>query len=106
MESADKSIDVQQQPTAGVYSVTVVNEIGDDQTLVYSPSDKTLLNCLESSNVEVHYHCRDGYCGACRCKLIKGEVQYDVEPLAYVGDDEILTCCAQPLTDIELDLHG
>ena len=68
--------------------------------------DKNILNTLEREGIESHYHCRDGYCGACRCKLLKGKVQYSVEPLAFVGDDEILTCCAQPLTDIELDIHG
>ena len=68
--------------------------------------DNNILKTLEREGIESHYHCRDGYCGACRCKLIKGEVQYTVEPLAFVGDGEILTCCSQPLTDIELNLHG
>lgn len=68
--------------------------------------DKNILNALEREGIESHYHCRDGYCGACRCKLLKGKVQYAVEPLAFVGDDEILTCCSQPFTDIELDLHN
>ncbi len=68
--------------------------------------DKNILDALERQSIESHYHCRDGYCGACRCKLLKGKIHYTVEPLAYVGDDEILTCCSQPLTDIELDLHG
>lgn len=68
--------------------------------------DKNILHTLEREGIESHYHCRDGYCGACRCKLLNGKVQYTVEPLAYVSDDEILTCCSQPLTDIELDIDG
>ncbi len=67
---------------------------------------KTLLEALEQQGFEPHYHCRDGFCGACRCKLLKGEIKYAVEPLAFIRDDEILTCCSQPLTDIELDLLG
>ena len=69
----------------------------------FENSEQTLLDCLESANVEVHYHCRDGFCGACRVTLVEGEVHYPLgEPLAYVGENEILTCCCVPITDITL----
>lgn len=70
----------------------------------YNNSEQTLLECLESANVEVHYHCRDGFCGACRVKLVKGEIAYPSgEPLAFVGKNEVLTCCCVPVTDITLE---
>ncbi len=69
----------------------------------YENNEQTLLECLESANIEVHYHCRDGFCGACRVTLVKGEINYPSgEPLAYVGDNEILPCCCVPITDISL----
>jgi len=69
----------------------------------YENNEQTLLDCLESANVEVHYHCRDGFCGACRVTLLEGEINYPLgEPLAYVGDNEILPCCCVPVTDITL----
>lgn len=69
----------------------------------YENNEQTLLDCLESANVEVHYHCRDGFCGACRITLIEGEINYPLgEPLAFVGDNEILPCCCVPVTDISL----
>ncbi|PKG81816.1 (Fe-S)-binding protein [Colwellia sp. 75C3] len=69
----------------------------------YENNEQTLLDCLESANVEVHYHCRDGFCGACRVTLVAGEINYPLgEPLAYVGDNEILPCCCVPVTDISL----
>ncbi len=69
----------------------------------YENNKQTLLDCLESANVEVHYHCRDGFCGACRVTLVEGEINYPLgEPLAYVGDNEILPCCCIPVTDITL----
>jgi ferredoxin len=69
----------------------------------YESNEQTLLECLESANVEVHYHCRDGFCGACRVTLVAGEINYPLgEPLAYVGDNEILPCCCVPVTDISL----
>lgn len=65
----------------------------------------TLLECLEANNVEVHYHCRDGFCGACRVTLTAGEINYPQgEPLAFVGENEILPCCCIPITDISLTI--
>ncbi|MFT5635339.1 MAG: ferredoxin [Cognaticolwellia sp.] len=77
----------------------------EGRIISFFDSDKNILNSLERENIESHYHCRDGFCGACRCKLLKGEVEYPMQPLAYIGDDEILTCCSLPTTDIEIDVH-
>ncbi|KGJ87668.1 class I ribonucleotide reductase maintenance protein YfaE [Colwellia psychrerythraea] len=69
----------------------------------YDDSEQTLLECLESADIEVHYHCRDGFCGACRVTLVSGEINYPLgEPLAFVGQNEILPCCCIPVTDITL----
>lgn len=65
---------------------------------------KTLLESLEQQNIDVHYHCREGFCGACRSKLISGEVEYLTDPLAFIDDDEILPCCCKALSDIEIEL--
>ena len=78
----------------------------EERIIQFLEQDKSILGALEREIIETHYHCRDGFCGACRCKLIKGEVHYEIFPLAYVGEDEILTCCSIPSTDIEIDPHG
>ena len=71
----------------------------------FKNNEQTLLDCLESADIEVHYHCRDGFCGACRVTLVTGEINYPLgEPLAFVGDDEILPCCCIPITDITLTI--
>ena len=71
----------------------------------FENNEQTLLDCLESANIEVHYHCRDGFCGACRVTLIEGEINYPLgEPLAFVGENEILPCCCIPVTDITLSI--
>lgn len=75
----------------------------DSKVISYQESDKSLLECLERAEVEVHYHCRDGFCGACRVTLVEGEIEYPLgEPLAFVGDGEILSCCCVPKSDISL----
>ncbi|KGJ93373.1 class I ribonucleotide reductase maintenance protein YfaE [Thalassotalea sp. ND16A] len=64
---------------------------------------KTALDYFESNDIEIHYHCRDGFCGACRVTLDKGQIEYiNGEPLAYIRDGEILPCCCIPKTDIEI----
>lgn len=77
-----------------------------DQELAFNSQDKTLLNCLEKNDVEVHYHCRDGFCGACRVKLVQGKITYpNGDPLAFVGEGEILPCCCIPVSDIRLEIE-
>jgi ferredoxin len=76
-----------------------------DKQVCFDKPNQTLLECLENSGVEVHYHCRDGFCGACRVTLLSGEINYPQgEPLAFVGENEILPCCCVPVTDISLEL--
>ncbi|EFE95625.1 2Fe-2S iron-sulfur cluster binding domain protein [Serratia odorifera DSM 4582] len=67
-------------------------------------SERCLLEVLELHDVQVEYQCRSGYCGACRLKLVKGEVAYQQQPLAFINDGEILPCCCMPLVDIELEI--
>ncbi len=66
----------------------------------------TLLESLEAQSIQVPYQCRDGYCGACRCKKLSGEVTYIKEPMAWINDDEILPCVSIPKTDLKLKLKG
>ena len=67
-----------------------------------NPSD-TLLETMEKAGMEVEYHCRDGHCGACKCKLIAGEVEYVGFAMAYTQQDEVLPCICRAKGDIELE---
>ncbi|AWB57829.1 class I ribonucleotide reductase maintenance protein YfaE [Colwellia sp. Arc7-D] len=81
------------------FSITV-----EGREIPFLDKDKNILNTLERENIESHFHCRDGFCGACRCSLKKGTVDYQQYPLAYIGDNEILTCCAYPTSNIVIEL--
>lgn len=70
----------------------------------FAENDRTLLDSLQNNKVEVLYHCREGFCGACRCKLKSGSITYINEPLAFVRKGEVLTCCSKPDGDIEIEL--
>ena len=66
---------------------------------------RNILESLEAKNIEIHSHCRDGFCGVCRVTLISGEIHYpNGEPLAYVGDNEILPCCCIAKSNLVLKL--
>ena len=66
---------------------------------------KTLLENLESQAMKVEFHCRDGHCGACRCKLLSGEVSYINYPMAYVRDNDILVCCSKATNNIKISTY-
>lgn len=70
----------------------------------FAEGDRTLLESLQKRHVDVLYHCKEGFCGACRCKLKSGKVNYINEPLAFVRQGEVLTCCSQPAEDIEIEV--
>jgi ferredoxin len=67
-------------------------------------TDATLLDSLQKNAVDMLYHCKEGFCGACRCKLKSGSISYINEPLAFVRKGEILTCCSIPNEDIEIEI--
>lgn len=68
-------------------------------------SEKTLLENLESQAISVEFHCRDGHCGACRCQLVSGKVSYISYPMAYIRDNDILTCCSKSKSDIKINTY-
>lgn len=63
-----------------------------------------LLATLEANNLCVEFQCREGYCGSCRMRLLKGEVDYAETPLAFVQQGEILPCCCRAKGEIEIEL--
>ncbi|KZZ40340.1 hypothetical protein A3759_04545 [Thalassolituus sp. HI0120] len=88
-----------------VYAVEIHNSLNSDNNqAVQFQHAGTLLDSLEAQNIEVHYQCREGYCGSCRVQLLQGEVHYNEEPMAWINDDEILPCCCIPKSDIKIKI--
>lgn len=78
--------------------------IEDTKQQIEFYNNSSLLEAMETQGVQMPYQCREGYCGACRTKLIKGEVAYLQEPIAWLNDNEVLPCCCIPINDIEIKL--
>ncbi|MCF6807251.1 class I ribonucleotide reductase maintenance protein YfaE [Thiotrichales bacterium 19S9-12] len=74
----------------------------NDQIIDFSDKNKTILELLEQSEIKVNFQCRNGICGTCRCKLLKGSAEYKILPLAMTRSDEILICIAHLSDDGEI----
>jgi ferredoxin-NADP reductase len=75
-------------------------------TSVAVPEGATLLEVAESHGVAIPYSCRQGQCGTCATRLIRGDVTMDAEEgldpeLRRQGF--VLTCVGRARGDVELD---
>ncbi|WP_298288463.1 CDP-6-deoxy-delta-3,4-glucoseen reductase [Thiomonas sp.] len=73
-------------------------------------ADETLLAAAIRQAVGLPYGCQDGACGACKCKLLQGEVELGAHQLKALSEAErtqgfILACRAKALTDVVIESH-
>jgi CDP-4-dehydro-6-deoxyglucose reductase len=69
---------------------------------------ETLLDAGLREGVSFPYECRNGGCGQCKATLAYGSVDYGAYQRGALTDAErrdgkLLTCCATPLSDIEIE---
>ena len=62
-----------------------------------------LLDLAESAGVVLDSGCRAGNCGQCLVKIRSGKIKYSKQPGVPLGEDECLTCIAQPNEDVVLE---
>lgn len=68
---------------------------------------RTVLDAASTENITLSHSCRNGSCGVCKSRLLKGRVDQP-ENLDGITEDElaegyILTCVAKPTSDIEIE---
>jgi ferredoxin-NADP reductase/MOSC domain-containing protein YiiM len=69
------------------------------------PEDKrSVLELADACDVPTRWSCRTGVCHTCVTPLLSGDISYSPEPLEPPAAGEVLICCAQPGTDIVLDM--
>jgi CDP-4-dehydro-6-deoxyglucose reductase len=71
-------------------------------------AEHTLLEAALDAGIHMPYGCRNGACGACKSKVLAGEVDHGAAlDHALTPDDRAqglaLTCCARPLSDVTLE---
>jgi ferredoxin len=82
-----------------MHKIMIENTVEFDYGMEFS-----LLDSIEAQSLDIDYNCRAGFCGSCKAELLNGNVEYIQEPnpVCPLRDDEILTCCCRPGTDVEL----
>jgi ferredoxin-NADP reductase/MOSC domain-containing protein YiiM len=64
----------------------------------------SVLEFADSCDIPTRWSCRTGVCHTCITTLLSGRVSYSPDPLEPPGGGDVLICCAQPDSDIVLDL--
>ena len=72
--------------------------------LPWDPQWGSLLDFAEENGVLPNYSCRAGTCDSCKTALSAGSINYTIEPMERPEEGHVLLCCAEPETDISLDL--
>ena len=71
------------------------------------PEGQTILEAALAACIDWPYGCSHGMCGACKARLLSGEVEMAETFSFALFEDElaagfILTCSARPTSDLEL----
>lgn len=84
--------------------VATVDVAGQTHEVAW-PAGQTLTDTLAQSGVPAPSFCRSGFCGECKCQLVRGEVRSTPAPALSAQEQAagyILGCQSQPASD---DVH-
>ncbi|MGI8712716.1 MAG: MOSC domain-containing protein [Solirubrobacteraceae bacterium] len=73
-------------------------------TVAWDPGYASLLELAEACDVPVSFGCRIGVCHSCETGILTGDVSYSTAPLEPPAEGRILVCCAQPRSELALEL--
>ncbi|MBX2868892.1 MAG: CDP-6-deoxy-delta-3,4-glucoseen reductase [Acidiferrobacterales bacterium] len=86
---------------------SITNQRNDS---VFNANDEeSILDAALRDNRIYPYGCRNGACGACKCTLVSGDVDYgSYEDFALTDEEKaegkVLICQAKPLSDVVIDV--
>ena len=71
---------------------------------------QTILEAALHHGIGMPYGCRNGACGACKCKLVSGDLEYGEHQERAIRPEEqaagkTLTCCTRPKSDLVLEVR-
>jgi CDP-4-dehydro-6-deoxyglucose reductase, E3 len=73
-------------------------------------ADETVLESAMKADLLLPYGCRNGACGACKGRILAGDVDYGAYQPTTLSDDDkragyALFCCARPLGDLTIEVR-
>lgn len=98
------------QGTAHQTEVTVIMD-GSAASFTMDKDKESILDAGLRAGIDMRYSCKGGVCSTCRCKVVEGNVEMDVN---YALEDYevargfVLSCQAFPITDkliVDFDQH-
>ncbi len=73
-------------------------------TVPFGNHGHSVLDLADACDVPTRWSCRTGVCHTCITPLLSGDITYSPDPLEPPADGQVLICCAQPATEIVLDM--
>ncbi len=92
------------QPPGPVGTGPLVTFARSGLSTPFTSSARSLLELADACDVPSRWSCRTGVCHTCITPLLSGEITYSPDPLEPPPGDQTLICCAQPDTDVVLDM--
>jgi ferredoxin len=92
------------QPASATAAGPQVSFARSGLTVNWDAKYASLLELAEACDVPVRWACRTGVCHTCESALISGTIAYYPDPLDPPAPGNILVCCAQPQSELSLDL--
>ncbi|MBF0280885.1 MAG: 2Fe-2S iron-sulfur cluster binding domain-containing protein [SAR324 cluster bacterium] len=74
-----------------------------EQLLKWNSEAESLLVLGENNDISMDSGCRSGNCGTCLVAIKSGEFDYTTKPDYECEAGTMLTCCAIPISDIDID---
>ena len=99
VKTADASVAADAQPQG-------LAEFARSNTTTVFFEGQSLLEVAEKNGINIPFSCRQGQCGTCATRLLKGEIQMDNEDgldPALKAQGYVLTCVARAKGDVRLD---
>lgn len=72
----------------------------------WTPGSGSLLELAESRGLNPEFSCRGGSCGACKTRIVSGDVHYPNPPAEMPEPGTALICCAVPAEQKGADVHA
>mgnify|MGYP000737153193 CR=1 FL=1 len=93
----------------GPQLMTYKVSLQDNQRQFEVQEDETLLEAALYQEIGLPYGCQSGGCGACRARIVSGEVEYDYDPPALSEREKAegyaLLCQARPRSDLVIQVE-
>jgi CDP-4-dehydro-6-deoxyglucose reductase len=84
-------------------------EIKPSEHQFYVESNETVLDAALRQGINLRYGCRNGACGACKGKLLAGDIHYDEDPIAITDEDkeqnQVLFCAAHVDSELVIEVE-